>query len=753
MQASLDTLSYWDDAQIPTTELRTGETTEDYSQRLQQYVTSLQEYLNDVLQLPITTTGGTSPFLPEVSRVALLQQLPVDLWLESFTHITVNPVRNYDPYETLGDAASEAAFALAVLTVFPEATEIMITELGKKYMSKRYQPKLANMLRLPRLVRVADTPMTDKIREDIFEAFLGALWSSCEWYLRPYVGLTAVRRMIDFLLQPILTTLNPETLSYLRFGDETTQIKELYESVGLGLPGVRINSNRHGVATYTVPLTNELRKSFKALLNWNNDSLGQARGFLVQEAGEEAAFINAAEQLNKAGITLNAIQKQRLKGFGLSNYDRLLAKVSAASYNTFNLVTVYKDKLGPRTYLVQLLLVRANPYQEFIADMAQGDTERNARTALASKIDQTDYVLTSPPIQTMAPGFVTYLNRLLEQLLASNPSLVRTVLETPNLLPLWERVFRDMTYNNNNRPYKSAGRALAALAFYGELKRDFRDLNDDELTNLRRVYFDGNPDIHGLGLEQWVITMAPINTAAMRDAVRDVFDSVIWMVYDTFQRTSRQGYEAVATIIRSIFLAPGKISLRDIPPDPHKMVARYYSYFQNSKVTDKPAVFNQERGEYETALQIQARPLQRSTPQIAAIGRGSSETRSRAAAYETAWAQAVISSGRTVSQLVEELNRRRNEGLLSRVNPGAQTVFQTLLQQRGYVTFNVIYPKLKEGATAVMIVAVQRSQTQQGPEETITIIGRRDITKFGGNVTDALNDIVLTYNRSMSIRV
>ena len=102
------------------------------------------------------------------------------IWKRAFTHESYNvePDENYETTEWLGDQFVGSAFCKYLYSVLPKnlITERNLTLFNNYYMSKNFQPQLARKLGLSDFVRLGKAaPIFQKIEEDIFESFFGAL--------------------------------------------------------------------------------------------------------------------------------------------------------------------------------------------------------------------------------------------------------------------------------------------------------------------------------------------------------------------------------------------------------------------------------------------------------------------------------------------------------------------------------------------------------------------------------------------------
>ena len=99
-------------------------------------------------------------------------------WIPSFTHITANPNpgQNYEAIETIGDETIGYCFKFYIKQREPFATESRISNLNQKYMSKVFQSKVSNMMKLPEwLISVGIQANRMDNSEDLLESFCGTI--------------------------------------------------------------------------------------------------------------------------------------------------------------------------------------------------------------------------------------------------------------------------------------------------------------------------------------------------------------------------------------------------------------------------------------------------------------------------------------------------------------------------------------------------------------------------------------------------
>lgn len=126
------------------------------------------------------------PFLIKVLNKASEADAILDddaIWKKAFTHSSIQDIDNYEILEFIGDRVLETAFSDYAINKFPGIDQDQLTGLKKYYMSgegEKLQQKYAEFLRLNELMIYAGSFIEDKILEDLFESFFGAVFTSAE---------------------------------------------------------------------------------------------------------------------------------------------------------------------------------------------------------------------------------------------------------------------------------------------------------------------------------------------------------------------------------------------------------------------------------------------------------------------------------------------------------------------------------------------------------------------------------------------
>jgi len=133
----------------------------DYSDK------ELFKYLHEIL----------STFLDTDKIPTILNKQSMELWKSCFTHITYDPDHNYETLESVGDKVLSYTFKTMLYQKFPDITASELNNLDQHYMSTHLQSLMSAKMGLTNWLRVnGEVPKTsEKIREDLYEAFFGTI--------------------------------------------------------------------------------------------------------------------------------------------------------------------------------------------------------------------------------------------------------------------------------------------------------------------------------------------------------------------------------------------------------------------------------------------------------------------------------------------------------------------------------------------------------------------------------------------------
>jgi len=127
----------------------------------------LYKYLHELL----------STFVEKDKISAILNKETMKMWKCCFTHITYDPEYNYETLESVGDKVLSYTFKTMLFQKFSDITASELNNLDQHYMSTHLQSIMSAKMGLTNWLRVSgEVPKTsEKIREDVYEAFFGAI--------------------------------------------------------------------------------------------------------------------------------------------------------------------------------------------------------------------------------------------------------------------------------------------------------------------------------------------------------------------------------------------------------------------------------------------------------------------------------------------------------------------------------------------------------------------------------------------------
>lgn len=144
-----------------------------------------------------------SKFIPEILNDKKMKKINMEIFREALTHESARRNRSYERLEFLGDSLFREVMTRYLFERYPDDNEGFITKLRIKLEKGESMVELFDALEIERFV---DTyyKIDDKMREDLFEAFIGAFYLT---YGRQYSN--------DFIIKLIETYKDfPKLLAY-----------------------------------------------------------------------------------------------------------------------------------------------------------------------------------------------------------------------------------------------------------------------------------------------------------------------------------------------------------------------------------------------------------------------------------------------------------------------------------------------------------------------------------------------------------
>ena len=238
--------------------------------------------------------------------------VPLDDWKNVFTHESYdyNHGKNYEEYELIGDKVVGLEFVDFLIESYPTVDRNDLTLLNAYYMSKSFQPILADELDLPSFVRLGKgTTMDTHIKEDIFEAFFGGLFLICNKIFGRGVGEYYCARMMFNLFE------NRQLDFEVTKGSDKTRVKETFDKMGWGQHVPEdFDRNKMGEAIVTIRLTQQAMEDIRELeAPFTSSILGQGIAKNKKEAEKEAYKKALDTLINTIGLTDSFVDAYRFQ--------------------------------------------------------------------------------------------------------------------------------------------------------------------------------------------------------------------------------------------------------------------------------------------------------------------------------------------------------------------------------------------------------------------------------------------------------
>lgn len=180
----------------------------------------LVQFLSQILSIILPAEMIPAYFEPEQLRV----------WMQAFTHESMDANFNYEELEILGDRVLDLVFVEYLMARIPGIKKNGISALKDRYMSKVPQRSLSQQWGFGNLVRVRDMRVNIHVYEDVFESFFGALFTVSNNVSQKTLGYLNCLNMIITIFEKVEIN-----LAFVH-GRGITQIKEMFEGLGWGQP-------------------------------------------------------------------------------------------------------------------------------------------------------------------------------------------------------------------------------------------------------------------------------------------------------------------------------------------------------------------------------------------------------------------------------------------------------------------------------------------------------------------------------------
>lgn len=166
----------------------------------------------------------------------LVDPLSLPLYEKAFTHVSADPVNNYEVYEQLGDITVNKflvwyfhqRFSIGDTGLFNSPFGVkVIARLRIKYGSKQYLAELAERLHFWPHIRVTEAMTQGKrmsLLEDVLESFIGVTEYLIDQRIHTGLGYRSCYTLLQAWFDPL-----PIDISYEQLFDAKTRLKELFD--------------------------------------------------------------------------------------------------------------------------------------------------------------------------------------------------------------------------------------------------------------------------------------------------------------------------------------------------------------------------------------------------------------------------------------------------------------------------------------------------------------------------------------------
>lgn len=286
----------------------------------------------------------------------LLDQLTSDEyiihWIPAFTHISWNPNigQNFELLESLGDSALAAQFKKFLFMTDPLITESILNERKSRYMSREFQFKIAQKMKVEEWLISRSNIISEGLREDLFESFCGALQKVGDLVLG-VIGLG------DILVMKVIQAVFGKVRFDQKYdhGADTTIVDQIVDKWRLPVSSKasieKISPNMWRARYYfTGPNLNFFFKSFENLIP----------DFNANEMPKVLEAVGEARDKNVSKIKAAQAMLSKLESYGIT---RALITFGGATHSKYYFLDrEYKELVDK----VLDILKRAGKYDEIV---------------------------------------------------------------------------------------------------------------------------------------------------------------------------------------------------------------------------------------------------------------------------------------------------------------------------------------------------------------------------------------------------
>lgn len=312
----------------------------------------------------------------------------MEKWIQAFTHELVNPSFNYESLEMLGDYVLKSVFTRYLMIRFKGLDPAAINNTNQNYMSENFQPKLAKMLGFDKeLERLGRTPkVTDKLLEDTFEAFVGALYEVAESKDSMGRAFIEVYNFINWLFKDIPIDID-------QYGPKKTWVNQTITRFKLEIPFLNMVRRERRNYAYELLIDQTTMDFFANRGIYLEPALGIGYGATQAEASDNT-YIDAFEKMISAGITREWVNKEKtqfeFKAPELQPYlQKARENLKKLGYQSMYFNTgLTTEKAAGKEIVVSLIGVKETTNEHIVIETAFASNELDAKKVLLKHLSE-----------------------------------------------------------------------------------------------------------------------------------------------------------------------------------------------------------------------------------------------------------------------------------------------------------------------------------------------------------------------------
>ncbi len=319
----------------------------------------------------------------------------MEIWKKAVTHESYDRINNYENLEFVGDKELHSGFTRWLLEKDPNLSKSKLTNYDHYYMTTHFQPKLTELYKLDKWVRMngvdTDSDIDTKIKEDLYESFNGAL---------EIISRNIYNQLIISNNFEAATYVSPGDVVYknVRFVFEYVNLNEKFSKgagkttvleilKALGMPD-KPNQANFNYTTNEILLTQDAVNLFKNILGISiKNSIGKSTiNSDAQIITMNSAWDNAASYLVSLGfnedwlsdtqyqnkwydVPVNLLENAKNKA-KLSNINKLAVLFSGTSEEIIGHLLGYKQESFPQILITtkgkEFTIIKINLLSQYI---------------------------------------------------------------------------------------------------------------------------------------------------------------------------------------------------------------------------------------------------------------------------------------------------------------------------------------------------------------------------------------------------